>query len=63
MSLAAPVGKFAAARLVTPDLVSLGQVRAPNANLKLGGNTTANSATVLHDTCSVLLCSLVGPCQ
>ena len=45
MSLAAPVGKVAAARLVTPDLVSLGQVRAPNANLKLGGNTTANSAT------------------
>ena len=25
--------------------MSLGQVRAPNANLKLGGNTTANSAT------------------
>lgn len=45
MSLAAAVGKFSAARLVTPDLVSLGQVRNPNADLKLGGNTTANSAT------------------
>lgn len=44
MSLAAPIGKSSAARFVTPDLVSLGLIRAPNANLKLGGNTTANSA-------------------
>ena len=45
MSLATPIGKFSAARLVTPDLVLLGQIRAPSAVLKLGGNTTANGTT------------------
>lgn len=45
MAVSSAVGKFAVARLVSPDIVANGLVRNPNALLKLGGNTTANSAS------------------